>query len=101
MSVPEDQLAQQLEEQQAADARDASSKQTALITPALIAQLLRAAKWAREKLLELDARPQVNVVPLSELPERAPAGTLWRTTQSGDLYLGNGPNQPLSRFPAA
>jgi hypothetical protein len=45
-----------------------------------------------------EASRPVQVV--DELPATAPAGSLFRTTGGADLYLGNGPSRPLSRFVA-
>lgn len=41
----------------------------------------------------------VDTIP--DLPATAPPTSLWRTKTSGDLWMGNGPSQPLSRFVAS
>jgi hypothetical protein len=51
--------------------------------------------WVRRIAREESDRP-VQVV--EELPATAPAGALFRTTTSRDLFMGNGASQPLSRF---
>ena len=45
-----------------------------------------------------EANTPVQVVSLANLPTEAPPGQLFRETTSGNLYMGNGTGNPLSRF---
>ena len=59
----------------------------------------RLTGWFRRmhrRVSDLEDGRVVKVV--ESLPTNAPATMLLRDKTTGNLYMGNGPNQPLSRF---
>lgn len=61
----------------------------------------RFVAFIRRLSREESDKPVQIVDDIVDLPATAPAASLWRTKTSRDLWMGNGPSQPLSHFVAA